>query len=453
MGWTLQFEDGTLVVRGAQLQNLPSAFVWDKRIEAPRGPGYLYPAVVYKAMRDKIPFEDEARSWEKQLNMTHRVQREARDYQREAVQSWLDHQRRGVVVLPTGSGKSFVAELCMAQTKRSTMIIAPTLDLVGQWYDRMRLAFSTEVGILGGGFHDIQDITVSTYDSAYLHLPRYGDRFAMLIYDEVHHLPAQASLDAAKLSMAPFRLGLTATLEREDGRERLLDSILGPVVYRKQITELSGNYLADYEVQRIFVELSEEEKHIYDRSRADYISFLKEKQISMGGGGWKKFIQLAARSKRGREAFQSYHRSKKISHGAQSKIDMLERILRKERGRRTIIFTNDNSTAYTISQRFLIPCITHHSDVKERQHIISSFASGDYTTVVTSRVLNEGVDIPAAEVGIVLSGTGTVREHVQRLGRILRPAEGKKALMYELVSAGTAEQYTSQRRRNHDAYR
>ena len=162
--------------------------------------------------------------------MTHRVQREARDYQREAVQSWLNHQRRGVVVLPTGSGKSFVAELCMAQTKRSTMIIAPTLDLVGQWYDSMRLSFSTEVGILGGGFHDIRDITVSTYDSAYLHLPKYGDRFALLIYDEVHHLPAQASLDAAKLSMAPFRLGLTATLEREDGRERLLDSILGPVV-------------------------------------------------------------------------------------------------------------------------------------------------------------------------------------------------------------------------------
>ena len=74
-------------------------------------------------------------------------------------------------------------------------------------------------------------------------------------------------------------------------------------------------------------------------------------------------------------------------------------------------------------------------------------------SVVTSRVLNEGVDIPAAEVGIVLSGTGTVREHVQRLGRILRPAKGKKATMYELVSAGTAEQYTSERRRNHDAYR
>ena len=100
-----------------------------------------------------------------------------------------------------------------------------------------------------------------------------------------------------------------------------------------------------------------------------------------------------------------------------------------------------------------MPCITHQSDVKERQRIISNFASGTYRAIVTSRVLNEGVDLPAAEVGIVLSGTGTVREHVQRLGRILRPKEGKKAIMYELVSADTAEQYTSERRRKHDAYR
>ena len=453
MRWTLQFDDGTLVVLGATLAQLPPEFVWDKRIDAPRGPSYLYSVVVYKAMAENIPFVDDARAWDKQFEMVHRVERTARDYQREAVQSWLENQRRGVVVLPTGSGKSFVAELCIAQTKRPTMIVAPTLDLVGQWYDRMSLAFSAEGGILGGGHHDIRDITVSTYDSAYIHLPRYGNRFALIIYDEVHHLPAQASLDASKLAMAPFRLGLTATLERADGRERLLDKVLGPVVYRKEITELSGNYLADYEVQRIFVALSEEEKDIYETARADYLSFLKEKQIKMGGGGWRNFIKEAARSKRGREAFQSYHRSKKIAHGAQSKIEMLARILRKERGRRIIIFTNDNATAYSISQRFLIPCITHHSDVKERRHIISSFSSGHYKTVVTSRVLNEGVDIPAAEVGIVLSGTGTVREHVQRLGRILRPGEGKKALMYELVSAGTSEQYTSERRRKHDAYR
>jgi superfamily II DNA or RNA helicase len=91
--------------------------------------------------------------------------------------------------------------------------------------------------------------------------------------------------------------------------------------------------------------------------------------------------------------------------------------------------------------------------MKERRAILDAFEDGTLPTIVTSRVLNEGVDMPAAEVAIVLSGTGTVREHVQRLGRILRPQEGKQAVLYEVVAADTAEVRTSQRRRNHDAYR
>ena len=191
MDWKLYFEDGTLIVEGATCQHLPAEFSWDPRIEAPRGPAYLYPIVVYKALSSKIQYADHARKWEKKLPIKHRVERQARDYQREAVESWHQHQKRGVVVLPTGSGKSFVAELCIAQLKRSTLVIAPTLDLVGQWYDRLKLAFGQEIGLLGGGFHEIRDITVSTYDSAMLYLAKYGNRFAFLIYDEVHHLPAR----------------------------------------------------------------------------------------------------------------------------------------------------------------------------------------------------------------------------------------------------------------------
>ena len=117
------------------------------------------------------------------------------------------------------------------------------------------------------------------------------------------------------------------------------------------------------------------------------------------------------------------------------------------------MFTHDNATAYRISKSFLIPCITHQTDIKERRAILNSFAEGVLPTIVTSRVLNEGVDIPSAEVAIILSGTGTVREHVQRLGRILRPSVGKQAILYEVVAEDTAEEYTSSRRRRHDAYR
>jgi superfamily II DNA or RNA helicase len=117
-----------------------------------------------------------------------------------------------------------------------------------------------------------------------------------------------------------------------------------------------------------------------------------------------------------------------------------------------IIFTSDNKTVYKISRKFLIPAITHQTKVKERHEILQRFNAGDYPFLVTSKVLNEGVDVPAANVAIVLSGSGSVREHVQRLGRILRRAQDKHALLYEVVAEDTAEEYVSSRRRQHSAY-
>ena len=118
-----------------------------------------------------------------------------------------------------------------------------------------------------------------------------------------------------------------------------------------------------------------------------------------------------------------------------------------------LIFTSDNETVYRISRRFLIPAITHQTKVKERQELLAAFNAGEYPFLVTSRVLNEGVDVPEANVAVVLSGSGSVREHVQRLGRILRRVEGKHAILYELVAERTGEEYASSRRRRHSAYR
>src|SRR6185369_2888908 len=109
--------------------------------------------------------------------------------------------------------------------------------------------------------------------------------------------------------------------------------------------------------------------------------------------------------------------------------------------------------AYEISRRFLVPAITHQTKVKERSRILAGLAEGSYGAVVTSRVLNEGVDVPEANVAVVLSGSGSVREHVQRLGRILRKKDGKRATLYELVTQATGETFTSERRREHSAYR
>lgn len=452
--WTLRFHDGTLVVDGGNLDQLPPGFRVDDRIGHPRGPAYLYPRVVTAARAFDIPYTDEAQVYTRLDDIQPCATRTPRSYQQEAVDAWREAGRRGAVVLPTGSGKTFVAELAIADTGRSTLVVAPTIDLIGQWHDRLRASFGCPVGMLGGGHHQVEDITVSTYDSAYIHLPRYGNRFGLLVFDEVHHLPAPGYIQAAEGAIAPFRLGLTATWDRDDEREDALIEVLGDVVYEKTITELSGDYLADYETVRIKVHLSPDEQARYEAARSEFTRFVARKRIPLGAPrGWQTFLRHVARSREGRAAFQAYQESRRIAHGTEQKIDVLGTLLDEEHGRRTIVFTHDNDTAYKVSKTFLVPCISHQTDVKERRAILAAFEAGTLPVIVTSRVLNEGVDMPAAEIAIVLSGTGTVREHVQRLGRILRPGKNKQAILYEVVAAGTSEMKTSQRRRRHDAYR
>ena len=442
------------MVDGADIDLLPAGFRHDDRVGAPRGPAYLYRNVVQAARAFDVPYTDESQNYTQLQDLTGCTTRQPRDYQRAAVDAWHEAGRRGTIVLPTGSGKTFVAELAIAETARGALIIAPTIDLIGQWHDRLKTSFGCPVGMLGGGSHEVEDITVSTYDSAMIHMGRYGDRFGLLVFDEVHHLPAPGYIQAAQCAIAPYRLGLTATYVDDPEREDMLEDALGPVVFERTITELSGEYLADYETIRIQVSLSPEEQARYKEARARFTSFVARKRIPLGSPrGWQTFLRHVSQSREGRAAFQAYQDSRKIAHGTAQKMDVLGTLLDEEHGRRTIVFTHDNETAYRVSRTFLVPCISHQTDMKERKAILQAFEDGSLPTIVTSRVLNEGVDMPAAEVAIVLSGTGTVREHVQRLGRILRPQEGKQAVLYEVVAADTAEMKTSQRRRRHDAYR
>ena len=457
--WRLSFEGGTLRLEGARLEgapadSLPPGFEWDARVDCARAPAVFYGGVVEQARANGIELVDNARKYNKLPGLVHLSSRTPRPYQAEAVARWKAARWRGIVVLPTGAGKSFVAECCMAAVQRSTLVVVPTLDLMSQWIGNLKAAFGCEIGALGGGIHDIRDLTVTTYDSAWMHMERYGDRFGLVVFDEVHHLPAPAYLRAADSLIAPLRLGLTATLERTDGRQSELFSVVGPEVHRVEIPELAGDYLAPYETQVISVTLSPDEQAEYTRLRGVYRDFVTSHGISMRGpDGWQRFLIEASRSKEGRGAFKAFLAAKRIAHGTERKIDVVRSILAQEQGRRAIVFTNDNDTAMRISRALLVPCITHHTDVKERRWILDSFVSGDVRCVTTSRVLNEGVDLPAAEIAIVVSGTSTVREAVQRLGRILRPIEGKQAMLYELVAEGTTEAMASERRREHDAYR
>jgi superfamily II DNA or RNA helicase len=225
-------------------------------------------------------------------------------------------------------------------------------------------------------------------------------------------------------------------------------------VYRKDIVDLSGRYLADYDTVRIVVDLSPEERAQYEAARAVYVGFVRKHNLRLATPrGWHDFIILTSMSEEGRAAMVAYRRQRELAFAAPAKLEYLAHLLQVHRRDRALVFTDDNATAYGVSRRFLIPAITHQTKITERSQSLARFAAGEYGALVTSKVLNEGVDVPDANVAVVLSGSGSVREHVQRLGRILRPKEDKRAVLYEIVSAGTSETHTSERRRDHDAYR
>ena len=451
---TLHFEAGTLVVAGLE-PGPHAALPWlrfDDRVGRHRAPAHEYRRVVAGLTRAGFALDDQARQYDA-LTLSLTQAPEPYEHQAGALDAWQQAGRRGVVLLPTGSGKTYVAQLAMMSVMRSTLIIVPTLDLLNQWASVLERAFGQPVGMIGGGSFEILPITVSTYDSACIHMERLGGRFGLLIFDEVHHLPGELYRQAAQDAIAPFRLGLTATLARADGKESILDDLIGPVVYERTIKQLSGDILADYDVVSVEVQMLEQDMQTYLQARERYRAFVRANHISMTSPqGWQRFLSETSRSSEGRQAFEAYLAQKRLSLVHQAKLASLYELLIKHHDDRVIIFTNDNASVYAISRQVLCPSITHQTPAKERKEILERFNQGIYRTVATSKVLNEGVDVPEASVAIILSGSGSVREHVQRLGRILRRAQDKRATLYELITSNTGETYVSQRRREHDAY-
>lgn len=407
-----------------------------------------------------------------------------RDYQQKSLDSWKKAGFRGCVVLPTGSGKTIVGinAIEMASTSTTTtttspscLIVVPTLDLMDQWTAVLSKHFAgkkeiAKIGNLGGGSEDIQPITVSTYDSAYLRASFLGNRFMLVIFDEVHHLAALGYRTIAEQMAAPFRLGLTATIEREDELHRDLPRLVGDVVFRASPYELAQQkHLAKYEVERRRVKLLPDELAAYKENMQKY----HERLNALGGYGTnntnnnssnnraqyvislEKLIMMSGRNPLAREALLARNKATNIALNSKAKLEELKEILAENEGVKTIIFTQYNNMVYEISNRFLIPFITHKTAKNERQDVLAGFRDGRYLAIVTSKVLDEGIDVPDAELGVIVSGTGSAREFIQRLGRLLRqrPSSSqtmpeKKAKLIEIVSLETREEtITSAKRR------
>ena len=398
---------------------------------------------------------------------------ELRSYQRSGLDAWLETDRwagvdidtgvgrsaessavpptapAGVLELPTGSGKTVVAIEAIERLDVPTLVVVPTIDLLEQWVEELETEFGVSVGRFGGGEQRLEPLTVSTYDSAYLKADAVGDRFGFVVFDEVHHLGGEGYRQIARLLPAPARLGLTATFERPDEAHEVIEALVGPVVYRLSPDDLAGDHLAPYDVKRLEVALTPTEHEAYERAQGTFTDYLARSNIRMqSGSDYQELVKRSGTDPAAREALLARQRAREIMLGADQKLETLADVLERHRGERTIIFTAYNELAYEVGERFLLPVLTHQTGTAERRTVLQRFRDGEYSRIVTSNVLDEGVDVPDASVAVILSGSGSEREFTQRLGRILRPKDdGGRAILYEVVAAETSEESIADRRR------
>lgn len=463
----LFFDRGTIRIEGSRLVRIPGT-KYDERTNSLRSHGLNYSEIVEYLKKSDLDFADNVSDFIPSP-MFQITGLELRDYQRQAMQNWEKASMKGCIVLPTGAGKTALGIKAIQSVNASALVVVPTIDLMEQWAENVSRYILADddgdggdgdgdgnqnpqripVGRLGGGEHDLQAITIATYDSAYIWAPTIGNRFKLIIFDEVHHLPAPGYRSIAEQFIAPCRMGLTATIEREDQLHEMIPHLTGGVVFRLGPQELSRQkHLAGYTVDRIQVNLTPDEQKEYESTHKRFLANLRQLGFQTPTMyNLKRVIMMSNKNRIAREAMLAKNRANEIALNSQTKVDELQKILQQYGGAKTIIFTQNNKMVYRLSDRFLIPHITHKTAKDERRDVLEGFKSGRYSVVVTSRVLDEGVDVPDAELGIIMSGTGSGRELIQRLGRILRPKlNGRQARLIELVSRHTRETSTSAKR-------
>ena len=451
----LFFSSGTLLLEGANRDAAarlfgPIPWAWDPRVGGGRCDAMHYAAVAARLAACGGGIEDAVPAWQP-VRWPQVALHSLREEQQAAVDAWT-RTGQGCIVMPTGTGKTEVALSVMARTAQSTLVVAPVRDLMYQWHRRILAGLGYDAGIIGDNVFNVRPVSVTTYDSACIHMEKFGNQFAMLVFDECHHLPGDVRRDAARMSAAPLRMGLTATLQRSDGRHADLESLIGPVVCDMLISAARGKTLADYEVVRIPVHLSAEEQARYDRLSQEVRRYMIERRKTEPLFAWEDLCAETGRAPEARRALAAYFAKRAIEDRAEEKLRVLEDLFRLHAGEPCIVFAGSNAMARDVSRRFLIPCLLHHCGKKERLDILQGVESGVYPALVANQVLDEGVDLPEMKVAIVIGGTSSSRQAKQRLGRILRKSGNARAVLYEIVCGDTKEEHRSRQRRASDAY-
>lgn len=434
----LVFDRGTLLLRevppGLDPGGLPGV-LWDPRVDAFRAAAHRRASLTAALVAQGVSVCPEPEP----TPVTGWRHVELRPYQEAALAAWELGQRRGLVVLPTGAGKTRVAIAAMARAGLRTLVLAPTRVLLAQWHAQLSRALPSSIGVLGDGTNDVQPVTVTTFESAWRHMARIGDRFQLLVVDEAHHFGCGVRDEALEMSTAAARLGLTATPPTAPAALARLEALLGGVVFELGVSDLVGRYLAPFEVVTLTLELDPAERREHDALQATFTEVARPFFRLNAGASWADFLRVARGSEAGRRAVAAWRRVRRLLAFTRAKAAALTTLLERHRASRVLVFTADNETAYAVARAHLVMPITCDVPRAERAEALKRFAAGELRALVSARVLNEGLDVPDADVGVVVGGSQGAREHVQRIGRVLRPAPDKRALVYQLVTRGTVE--------------
>ncbi len=334
-------------------------------------------------------------------------------FQEEALHKWLRANCRGTIIIPTGGGKTFIGLRAISELKVPTLILVTTEELLNQWYDRLLKYLGVKAGRLGAGFSEIRDVTISIYHSAVNNIDVIKDKFDLVIADESHHVPAETFKEVLFKVQAPYRLALSATPTRADHNEKLIFIACGEPVYKVSYTDLIRyGLVVPIRHYRIYTKLNSEERKMYEKA-GNNIMHLKA-----------------------------------IAFKARNKINIVKKIVEMEYelGSKVIIFTQYIQQAEDIYRELKslggIALLT--SETRDRESIFRAFAKGNVRVIVTTTVLDEGIDVPDADVAIIVSGTGSPRQMIQRIGRVVRASENKReARIYEIIARNTIEEALS----------
>ncbi|MBB5786550.1 DNA repair helicase XPB [Jiangella mangrovi] len=343
-----------------------------------------------------------------------------RPYQREAADGFW-HGGSGVVVLPCGAGKTLVGAAAMSKAKATTLILVTNTVAARQWKDELVKRTSLteeEIGEYSGAKKEVRPVTIATYQvlttrrkGVYPHLELLDARdWGLIVYDEVHLLPAPIFRMTANLQ-ARRRLGLTATLVREDGREDDVFTLIGPKRYDAPWKEIENQgWIAPADCVEVRVTLSDGERLAYATAEPD----------------------------------ERY----RLASCTDAKTRVVESLVKRHSGEPLLIIGQYIEQLDEIGERLGAPVVKGETTVRERQRLFDGFRSGEIRTLVVSKVANFSIDLPEASVAIQVSGTfGSRQEEAQRLGRILRPkADGRTARFYSVIVRDTVDQEFAQHR-------